>query len=223
MKLRFDDKNFDDEVDYDFDIERDCEAEGCDEICRCSRYTNFTLDPCFNEITEKLYEIVSKNYEDTKEDSGKVFEQYIIDRIARVHKLWDGDNFEVELWNGLYGDEVGGISLETNTFKELENVFDLNDNSKRIEYILKLEYGYLLPELEGKTYKVETIKKEDIIFGSVGHYKKLDGSNLDHYSDNKYNGIRGLVIPVGDKYRLIDGYHRCFKTEKDEVEVLVAH
>jgi len=36
-----------------------------------------------------------------------------------------------------------------------------------------------------------------------------------------YNNIRGIVIKRSDgKYRLIDGYNRCYATDKNKVSLL---
>jgi hypothetical protein len=155
---------------------------------------------------------------------------YIIDRIVRHFKIYEEFNWEIEICGGYYGQEIGYITIKDDIAKKIEQHLDIafyiDDLSGRIEYLLGLEYGNLLPELVGKNYEIISIDKRDLIFGSEGHYEKVKNKKLDHYSDQNYDGIRGIVIEkerkVGNQFRLIDGYHRCSATKKDKVKVLKA-
>ena len=86
-----------------------------------------------------------------------------------------------------------------------------------------LEYGKILPELKGLSYKIAEVERDSIIFGSDAHYKNVLNEDLEHYSDKNYSSIRGIVISKGDKYRLIDGYHRCSKSENRLIKVLMVN
>jgi hypothetical protein len=87
---------------------------------------------------------------------------------------------------------------------------------------LKVEYGKILPEITDSNYESITIDKDDIIFGTEKHLDKVMKKDLDFYSDKNYNGIRGIVKKSGDKWGVIDGYHRIFSTKFPRVKVLVA-
>ncbi len=91
-----------------------------------------------------------------------------------------------------------------------------------IEYLLKLEYGKILPEIADSSYESIVIDKDDVIFGVEKHLKKVMKKDLDFYSDKNYNSIRGIVKKSGDKWQVIDGYHRIFSTKFPRVKVLVA-
>lgn len=224
-------------IDVDFDREHHCEESGCDSICRCSTIVNTKIKSIdINQIVDNIYQIYFKNTKEEKRDSklneilnniDKTINLYTIDRIVRINRLWDKDNWEINVSGGYYGEELDSVILENyiarKIEKNIEDSIELNDLSKRIEFLLHLEYGYILPELIGKNYKVDTINKEDIIFGSDGHYRKIQTENLDHYNDTKYKNIRGIVTSKDDKFKLIDGYHRCFKTDKNQVKVLIAY
>ena len=223
-------------VDCDYDRYTTCEESGCDYICRCSKIINQRV--CDVDISVISSEIYAEFFDDslsTKRDNkinsvlfgiSKEIDLYTIDRILRNFKIWDSDNWEVDIDGGYYGEELGDICLEYHISKRLEDEIELalsiDDINSRIEYLLKLEYGYLLPELKGRSYEVVTLNKEDIVFGSVNQYKKVSNENLDHYSDKKYTGIRGVVMEDGKKFKIIDGYHRLFKTDLDKVLVLKA-
>lgn len=224
-------------VDIEYDREHHCDESGCDSICRCSTIVNTKITSVdTNQIVDTIYNKYFKTSKEEKRDSklneilnniDKTINLYTIDRIVRTNRLWDKDNFEVNISNGYYGEEVNSVNLEYSiakkTEEDIESSIEIDDLSKRIEFLLQLEYGYILPELIGKNYKVDTIKKEDIVFGSDGHYRKIQRENLDHYNDINYQGIRGIVIPKDGKFKLIDGYHRCFKTDKNKVKVLIAY
>lgn len=224
-------------IDIDYQRENNCEENGCDDICRCSRIINSTIESIdINSLVESIYYEYFDKSEQTKRDLklnyilngiDKTIDFYTIDKILRINRIWDKENWEIKTSNGYYGEEVDSVTLYSNVASKIENQIDdvlsIDDLSKRVEYLLQLEYGYLLPELIGKNYKVDYIKKEDIIFASDGHYKRIQRENLDHYSDKNYSNIRGVVLQKGDKYKLVDGYHRCFSTNKLDVLVLKAY
>ena len=85
-----------------------------------------------------------------------------------------------------------------------------------------LEYGNVLPALQGRQYSIESVERDSIIFGSDEHYRKVNSKNLEHYSDKTYHGIRGIALVKDDKFRLIDGYHRSSTSENIKIQLLIA-
>ena len=85
-----------------------------------------------------------------------------------------------------------------------------------------LEYGNILPALQGRQYSLETVERDSIIFGSDEHYRKVNTENIDHYSDKNYSGIRGVAIFKDGRFRLIDGYHRSSTSENIKIQLLIA-
>lgn len=53
----------------------------------------------------------------------------------------------------------------------------------------------------------EKVHKDSLIFGAKDHYQKLDRERLAAYA--KYPLPKGCVIPDGERFKVIDGYHRC--------------
>jgi hypothetical protein len=86
-----------------------------------------------------------------------------------------------------------------------------------------LEYGSILPKLQGLTYSIETVERDSIIFSSDPHFRKVNLKKLEHYSDKIYSGIRGIALLKNNKYRLIDGYHRCSTSENRTIKLLIAN
>lgn len=220
-------------VDCDYDSSSTCEESGCDYICRCSTIENAKISYVdVSQIVSEIYNEFFDNSISTKRDCkinsvfgiSKEMDIYTIDRIVRYHKIWDSENWNIDINNGYYGEEVSSICLSDDIASKIEDKIEtallIDDINSRVEYLLKLEYGYLLPELKSCSFEVVSVLKEDIIFGSVNHYKKISTEDLEHYSDSKYSGIRGVVIEDGKKFKIIDGYHRVFKTKLDKVMII---
>lgn len=223
-------------VDYRYSY--DCESYGCDEegICRCGTIHNEGVesvdvslivkkiyDDCFeqgkaanrnNAINEVLYGI------------GKDIDIYTIDRIIRSYKIWENENWSIEIEGGYYGQETGDITIKESIADKIEaelwTVFALPTLKEKIEYLLKVEYGKVLTELSNCSYESIIIDKEDVIFGVEKHLNKVMKKDLDFYSDKNYSGIRGIVVKSGEKWRIVDGYHRIFSTKFPKVKVFLA-
>jgi hypothetical protein len=223
-------------VDYSYTY--DCENYGCDEegICRCGSIHNESVESVdVSLIVKKIYdeffeEGKAANRNNTINEVlygiGKDIDIYTIDRIIRSYKIWESENWDIEVEGGYYGQEVNDVrikeSIADKIEEELMTVFSLPSLKEKIEYLLKVEYGKILPEITDSNYESITIDKDDIIFGTEKHLDKVMKKDLDFYSDKNYNGIRGIVKKCGDKWRVIDGYHRIFSTKWPKVKVLLA-
>jgi hypothetical protein len=156
----------------------------------------------------------------------KEIDIYTIDRILRINKVYEPSNWEVQVCGGYYGEEIDDIILEDSVAQKIEEqldkAFSIIDLSERVEYLLMLEYGKILPELENRQYSIETVERDSIIFGSDEHYRKVNTKNLEHYSDKVYHGIRGIALVKDDRFRLIDGYHRSSTSENMKIQLLIA-
>jgi len=230
--------NFRYHTDYDYNDYRNCDAYGCNEegICRCGTIEDAHVISV--KIPSMVDEIYANYFDDTlasKRNStinsilggvSKEIDIYTIDRILRINKAYEPTNWEVQVCGGYYGQEIDDIILEDSTARKIENeldkAFDIIDLTERIEYLLMLEYGEILPTLQGRKYSIETVERDSIIFGSDEHYRKVNTKSLDHYSDKNYTGIRGIALVKDDRYRLIDGYHRSSTSENIKIQLLIA-
>ena len=231
-------QNFRYNVNYDYSDYRNCDAYGCDDegICRCGTIENahvLTVD--IPSIVNEIYANHFDNSLATKRNStinsilggvSKEIDIYTIDRILRINKAYEPTNWEVQVCGGYYGQEIDDIILEDSVAQKIENqineALSIIDLTSRIEYLLKLEYGNILPALQGRQYSLETVERDSIIFGSDEHYRKVNTKNLDHYSDKNYQGIRGIALVKDGKFRLIDGYHRSSTSENIKIQLLIA-
>jgi hypothetical protein len=230
--------NFRYHTDYDYNDYIDCSSYGCDEegICRCGTIENaHVISVNIPSVVVEIHNNYFDNSLATKRNStinsilggvSKEIDIYTIDRILRINKAYEPTNWEVQVCGGYYGQEIDDIILEDSVAQKIEEqldkAFSIIDLSERVEYLLMLEYGKILPELENRQYSIETIERDSIIFGSDEHYRKVNTKSLDHYSDKNYQGIRGVALVKDDRFRLIDGYHRSSTSENMKIQLLIA-
>lgn len=177
----------------DYDDNRS-ECRGCRDYCRCT-----TVDPKITEIKCSLIykEIALKKSIDTVKD-------YCLERV--IYKSFQKDDFSAYGVSGYYGEEVEvayGGKFDSN----LEFILN-NDDTACVEYILKLEYGHILPDIKNKEWKIDTV---DISTVSAQNYHHVDQTIRNLYINDIKNGFDKCVLCIkhsDDYHRLIDGYHR---------------
>lgn len=223
-------------VDYGYTY--DCENYGCDEegICRCGTINNEHIDSVdVSLIVKRIYDEFFEQGKAANRNNainevlygiGKDIDIYTIDRILRSYKIWENENWDIEVEGGYYGQEAGNVTIKESIAdkidEELWTVFSLPSLKEKIEYLLNVEYGKVLPELSNCNYESIVIDKDDVVFGVEKHLNKVMKKDLDFYSDKNYSGIRGIVVKSGDKWRIVDGYHRIFTTKWPKLKVLAA-
>lgn len=214
--------------------------DGCkDDYCRCGEIVNDQIENIdISKISNRIYTEIFGKLDLQAIRDNKINEilggissdinYYTIDRILRINRIWDINNccFNVKVSGGYYGQELDGVFLHSRIASKLEEqinyALSLDTIRGRIEYLLYLEYGSILPTLENCEYEVKVIDKSDIKFGSEKHLNKVSKEDLHHYNDRNYDGIRGIVKFQEGLWRLIDGYHRTYSTNGEKVKVLVA-
>ena len=225
-------------VQVDFSYEYDCESSGCDEegICRCGTIQNeCVVGVDISLIVKAIYDNFFESGKSAERNDainmvlygiGKEIDVYCIDRILRSRKAWEDRLWDIRVSGGYYGEEIQEVCMKESVADEIEELmlkaFSLNTLIDKVELLLEIEYGRVLPELKGCSYEYETIDISDIIFGSEGHLGKVKKKSLDFYKDSAYSGIRGIVKRSGGKLRVIDGYHRISTTKFPKARVLVA-
>lgn len=228
------------EIEMRYEYITKCHENGCDDegICRCGKIHNAKITSInVPGIVERMYvhyfgenkSILEKRNNTIIEilsGAGRDINIYCIDRIVKHFKLWEKKSFIIKISDGYYGEEIDGIFLKSDIAnkieKEIEYVNNLTTVKEKIEYLLLLEYGNVLPKLQNCFYEIEKIEKSKIIFGSNSHYDKVKNKCLEFYSDDKYDKIRGIAIEEGDKYKIIDGYHRVHMNSKADVKLIIA-
>lgn len=223
-------------IDYSYSY--NCESYGCDEegICRCGSIHNESVESVdVSLLVKKIYDDFfaqgkaadrNNTINEVLYGIGKDIDIYTIDRIIRSYKIWESENWDIEIEGGYYGQETGDVTIKESIADKIEEelltVFSLPTLKEKIEYLLKVEYGKVLPELSNCTYESIVIDKDEVIFGVEKHLNKVMKKDLDFYADRNYSGIRGIVVKSGDKWRIVDGYHRIFTTKWPRLKVLAA-
>lgn len=234
MKIRVDHKY---SITYNTDGEYNCADHGCNDegICRCYRIDNVeityvNLNSITNNIFDDLFDINSTEYKrDVKINTllgDTDITKYAINRLLVINKLYDINNWVVDWGGGYYGDEIDSITIEKdclrNLLSDIDKLLSLYTLKDRVEFLLKREYGSLLPKLIGKEYTVETVLKTDIIFGQTKHYDNVNTNIMRYYLDSEYGiDIKGVCLFDGEKYRVIDGYHRLKSTNKTKFKIII--
>jgi hypothetical protein len=224
-------------TDWTFDSDFHCRDFGCEEekICRCSTISHYEITSVgFNSIVSDIYKRIFEDSTESKRNQkieaiiGGITDEinlYTIDRIFRINKLFLCQNFYAEIIKGYYGEEIGPIYINESVAEKVKNqlevAFSKDNLTDRIKYLLYLEYGYILPDLKTGNFTLEIVKKNDIIFGNNSHFEKVSRENLEFYNNKNYKLIRGVAIREGERFRLIDGYHRCFSCNDGELVLLV--
>ena len=225
-------------MEYEADGDYSCEESGCndDGICRCYRINEVIInsinirkltDFIFNEINhsgiqhEREKKLTSLMYDYDID----IVTKYCINRVLSINKAWCVDNWEVE-WNaGWYGDEVESIKLSQSILSkissDINSFINLETMEEKINNILLLEYGHLLEKIKNKKYSIIEINKEDIFFGQTKHYDKVQHEILEYYSDRVYGTLpRGVCCWDGQKWRVLDGYHRLSETKNTKILII---
>jgi hypothetical protein len=146
---------------------------------------------------------------------------YCLDRFLRLNILTN--NVEFETTRGYYGDEPT-CSLDRDVKdKVIEFITCLNDelinDSFFVEKVLTEEYNFILDELKNKKWHYEIINVSDIIPAAgmrhtskeiIEKYIEEVKWEYKHDDDEREFALKlsCLCQKVGNKYRLIDGYHR---------------
>lgn len=218
--------------DYTYNTEYSCETHGCNEegICRCGTIVDLEVTKIdLSYLTQEIYEqLIPSDRKSRKRDTklsqllygGEVVDKYCIYRILSINKVYDPSFWEVNITGGYYGDEIDGVYLDKSVLSKIESecqkLFELESLSDKLRYVIELEYGYVLDELQDCEFELISIYKSYIDFKKLNqnHIKMVKMEDLDHYSIDNYDLPRGIVrgdssgwIPV-DNYKIVDGFHR---------------
>lgn len=216
--------DFKDVLNVNYTSINSCKESGCEDegICRCTEISNPEVTGIrFSNFVNLVYGFFFDRSKSTQRNNkineilygiNDQVDKYTIDRIFRVNKIWINKNWDIQIINGYYGQEINAVILKENISEklqgELETAFSILEINKRVEYLLTLEYGEVLSHLKNLKWQLIRISKTDVIFPSESHKRIVEKKDIDYYFAPNYNLIRAVVIKDGDKWRLIDGYHR---------------
>jgi hypothetical protein len=171
------------------------------------RVTSVNIDRLVSELCDKM------NLKKKGDEKHKVL-RYCVDRILRLLRVYDPDMWDVGTCRRYYGDELDKVELIHTKAQEVSECLEnLLSADNPIEFVLKMEYHHLLPELEGQKWEVKSVYIKDVIAGSDHQMRKVDREAEEVYQN--YDGPIGICLRNNDGYRLIDGYHRFWSAKKN--------
>ena len=200
-------------VDYDYERSA-CHCD--DDYCRCTTIEHAWIDNInVNEVVRKLYDTHSRTDSDINE--------YCFDRLCYAFKIYDKDYYEIEKCWGYYGQEIEGVWFENerNIFESYYEMLEKNTSLEKIQYCLKREYGYLIDCVKSATSAtIIEVSPNDICPPQTEYFIKLENKVIEEYKNRKLP--IAVCIRDGNKYRLIDGYHRFVANkDRDSVNIIV--
>lgn len=176
-----------------------------------------------NTFFEDVFKYIVRYSKDISELSE--IDKYCIIRIGMINKIYDRNLYDIEIKDDYYQQYIEGISFKNmgDIYLNITILLSIKDDRDKINYVLNLEYNRLLPSLE-KLRKVEIIEidSKDVYVAAPNHADKVQkvlAAQLDEtifkdfYSNHKYPIC--ICIRKGNKYHLIDGYHRYFQSKND--------
>jgi len=230
----------------DWDEERNCAEAGCFVIgkCCCAKISNVRI----GEINglEMAASVVDQRVEPDEEGySRRALETWAMERGLQHMKLGN-DDFEIDVAGGFYGDEVTGVYLQPSAEEKVaalcRQIDDARSPSKLTKDILRREYGKLPQRVARFSFERRRVPTEAIVFPNDWHASRLDQRAVARYKSRaeeikffrrlthrlplapEYEIPLGVVERRGERYLVLDGYHRLTAAKKarlKEVGVLV--
>lgn len=217
------------DLDYDWELgdehETECEEEG---ICRCGKIKNVQIEQLnFHELVNKIINSLSYGFYTRKGKryhKGKNYltelDYYAIQRICTLYGLYDKNNYEIDVGNGYYGEEVNGVFLslddDANIQKHIIHVLNEFQDSpiQKIFYLLELEYKFILDDLKQvSNYEIMSFNPK---------YLGRNNVEINRIKRNREEYIypQDFKYPIGIVYndRLIDGHNRTLDAIFNDVE-----
>jgi hypothetical protein len=155
--------------------------------------------------------------------------RYCIHRLLIQLNLHMGDVWMYKSAFDYYGEEVQVIHLKPTLRIRLEAFLTELKNknaSEKIEMVLLLEYGRLIPAVTKKQWFVTRVHPSDLVFSNTEHYMqcKADLEKNDDYRRSLKNFPlpRGItVLNPDNNHKVIDGYHRLVGTPEGEHPLVI--
>lgn len=176
----------------DCDYDRTLCSGYCDYYCRCSKITGGKINSIYYE---NIYTKIAGHSKITN------IKEYCLDRI--LHKVIKLENFNIFGVPGYYGEEVAVEFDQADVLIKLVEDLEYYSETEAVEFILTLEYGYVLPDTKNKNWKIKSVLVDDI----DAKYSPINQGLIEEYKKD-IDLCMCLCTYDGVKYRLIDGVHR---------------
>ena len=144
--------------------------------------------------------------------------RYCIHRVLTHFKIYQEAAWGYQVGADYYGEEINKIHLKPILANKIANLLEhirVRNISEKIEVILKMEYGHLIPSVMNKKWQVKQIPSDKLYYSNNDHFNECtaDLTKPENASYSKtlesYPYPRAITIMSPDgRYKVIDGYHR---------------
>lgn len=157
--------------------------------------------------------------------------RYCLHRVLTHYKVYESDNWSYQIGEDYYGEEIQGVSLKPEIASKIEHFLEdlrTKNVTEKIEMVLKLEYGRLIPSVVNKKWYVCQVQPHELYYSNQEHYLQcqsdLKTDEFEQYREilRSYPYPRALTIlnPNG-QYKVIDGYHRLVGCPTDQNPLVI--
>jgi hypothetical protein len=207
----------------------DCAAYGCDDegICRCYvidevHLYDINLRKLRNFILKSIGMVRGRDLGFAIVDDYNEMNPYCVDRIIHKYKLWTQEAWRVDWGGDYYGESVFSIGIAN--ADEIEGhiwaIYTMENDIDKLKYVLNLEYGHILPEIDGSELVLDIVETKDVILSSRNRKEALYSfiEKDDIYGD--YDLARAVCYEKNGKFVAVDGYTRM-SANKDVVSKII--
>ena len=203
MPFKITDFKIEHSIDFEYNTVTDCHANNCDGICRCATLDDISVESI--DITYSNFTFSNKKEFHKLKDLSEI-EKYCLNRLISLNGGFDKDNYEANVGNGYYGQEIYGAFFENQErlLSDAQALLDLESDIEKVFFVLNKEYGFIAPIISDCT-KVEIV---DLTLADV---KPSNGAFMlktqtSYVYDLDMDVIKGIVF--NESNLLIDGNHR---------------
>lgn len=205
-------------LNVNYDEEHSCQSSQCDTICRCSKIVNATIPPQHINLHEMLDNLsinlnTFTSHKKPKPRRGKIYtpskiEIYCIERLFSFYELYNTNNYDIQIVNGYYGEEIGAVMPKNldNIIDDIKKILCFDNEIDKIKFVLNKEYSYLLDVVnKSTTVTIKHINASEL-YKNDNYFSRIKNNDCDYKLNT--NLPIGVVYENNGSYRLIDGYHR---------------
>lgn len=204
-------------LELDYDTYHDCEAYGCDSICRCgrienARVTGVSLSPgMFTVFEDKLTKHKEPHTRKVVVKFSDI-EAYCVDRLLRIHKAYELSSYTPRICGGYYGEETNGADFDGGDalVDDVSKLVNMSTDIEKVKFVLTREYSFLLDRIKDTTeVSIETITPKSL-------FKNDDYAMRVKNQKKPYEFAEGVPVGVVHDGRLIDGYNRFASLDQEK-------
>lgn len=196
------------DVDYETETYRNCQASGCDSICRCEMILSAT--PTTVNLPSVIVHTKHNKTNRKKKYTPTEIEEYCIERLCVLNQALNLDLYNVTWSSGYYGQEVDGVffDLDSELREKIWRMLGLSSDIDKVEFVLEEEYAFCADLIKD----AGSVTISDIDFKDVGNklnnqlIKKNESSYLYQLYDDSIIGV--VCKNPNVDLVLVDGHHR---------------